>query len=408
MNIRRPARLLLPAAALLLAGTGCVGRGGGGSGSFRVAEVTGSVTVRGGDTGSHTLREGEDVPAGSVVRTGPDGFVRLTAGGGHAVELLGESQISIAGPARIALEMGRALGVAGPDRPLAVDSRGVSVRAAGGASTRIERLLGALRVAVYAGTARVELVGRGVDVPALRELVIAGGVPLERAPRPLTLSPADRWDKQLLGDVLAFDQDVSQFGRGFNAEFAGRVVAPEFFTPFVTVANLSFLRPQIPTSEPSEVLVGLVFATQLASRPGATGGVSRSFTDVLALRDQGASWGLIAKEKGLSLGPLRKAVLDAIRRGTTPPPGSTSGGGGSGGGSGSGGGGGGSSPGPRPSPRPSPSPSATPSPGPGGGDDECSLVERLLRQCSRVQTSGDGNAGAVDCSLIGVLLDPTC
>lgn len=410
MSIRRAAQALATAVVLVVVATACVGRGGGGAnGGFVVAEVSGSVVARFPGAGARPINKGDNVPPGSALKTGaePDAFLKLEGDEKQIVELQSATQITIGSARSATLEIGRALGQAGDGQPFTIESRGTSVRVAAAGVARVERLLGALRVGVYRGSAQVELLGRGVDVPALREVVISGGVPLEREPRPLTLLATERWDRRLLGDVLDFDRELAQFGSGFNAEFGARPLAPRFFSAFVVLPSLSFLRPELPTTEPSEVLVGVVFAEQLSTRAGGPSTLPAFFEELLGLRDQGASWGLIAKEKGLDLRLALQGVLDAIRRGTAPTPPVGTGGGGNSGGGGNGGGGGGSTPGPQPSPSPTASPTEPPPEAP-PPPQECSLLEILLGTCEQGASSDPGAASAKECSLLDVLLDPNC
>jgi hypothetical protein len=408
MSTRRTAQAFAIAVVLVVAATGCLGRGGGAAeGGFLAAELSGSILARFPSGEARALRKGDDVPAGTVLKTGPDGFVKLEGAEGQLVELQNDSQATLMEARRATLEFGRALGRAGEKQAFTIDSRGTVVRIAPNAATRVERLLGALRVGVYRGSARVELLGRGVDVPGLREIVIAGGVPLERAPRPLTLSAQDRWDRMLLGDVLDFDRELTQFGAGFNSEFGARPLAPRFFLAFVELPSLGFLRPELPTTEPAEVLVGVVFAQQLSTRAGGPAALPAFFDELLGLRDQGASWGLIAKEKNLDLRLALQGVVDAIRRGTAPTPPPGSGGSGSGGsGSGGTGRGGGSTPGPEPSPSPTASPTEPPPEEP--PPEECSLLEVLLGTCEQDASNDPGAASAEECSPVAALLDPNC
>ena len=410
MSVRRAGRMVVACVVLCAAGVSCVGRGGGGgSGSFEAAQVAGSVSVRAPGAAVRTLQQGDDVPVGSFVKTGStDSFVRLEGNAGRVVELLNDTQVTLASARTASLDIGRVLGQTGTEQPLTIESRGTVVRIAVGGASRVERLLGALRVAVYQGSSRVELLGRGVDVGRFRELVVAGGVPLEREPRPLTLSPTDRWDRRLLGDVLDFDRELGQFGTGFNAEFGSVPIAPRFFANFVTLPSVGFLRAQLPTNQPAEVLVGVVFAQQLATKASNQAALPQLFNVLVGLRDQGATWGLIAKEKGLELRLALQGVRDAIRRGTTPPT-PPDGGGGSGGGGGNGGGGGGgggSTPGPQPSPTPTGEPTEPP-PDEEPPPEECSVLETLLGQCT--QTGGNtGSPAARNCSAVEALLDPNC
>jgi hypothetical protein len=410
---RRVAAAALAAGALVVAGAGCVPREAGAAGAFRAVEVTGRVTVRSPDAARpRVLRAGERVPVGSQVRTAAGASVRL-AGPGGAFLLGGDGAAAPLGPGRVALEVGRALAEAGG--VLVVESRGVTIRAEDGV-TRVERELGTLAVGVYAGRAQVELVGRRVSVPALRELLVTGGIPLDRAPAPLSLSAADPWDRMLLGDVLDFDAELAQFGRGFANTFGAAAREPGFYAAFVPVGDLGFLRGALGALEPADVLVGLVFSFQLSARAGEVSAVPRFFVELLALREAGATWGLIARERGLDLRALLQAVVEAIRRGTTPPA-PTAGGGASTGTTGRG-----ASPAPRPTasgsptppptPSPSPSPRPSPRPSPSPSPSPCRLLDRLLGTCGDRagggSGSGSGGSGSGGCSLLGALLRPDC
>jgi hypothetical protein len=411
MSVRRSAQVLATAVVLVVAGTGCFGRGGGGAnGGFLVAEVSGSVVARSPGETARSLRKGDNVPSGSVLKTAaePETFLKLEGDDKQVLELQKDTQITIGSARSATLEIGRALGEAGAGQPFTIASRGTAIRVAAAGVARVERLLGTLRVGVYRGSAQVELLGRGVDVPALKEVVIAGGVPLEREPRPLTLLATERWDRRLLGDVLNFDRELTQFGAGFNSEFGAKPLAPRFFTAFVVLPSLSFLRPELPTTQPAEVLVGVVFAQLLSARAGGPATLPRFFDELLGLRDAGASWGLIAKEKGLDLRLALRGVLDAIARGTAPTPPPGSGGGGTGGGGGSGGGGGGSTPGPEPSPSPTASPTEPPPEEPPPPPEECSVLEILLGTCEQGASNDPGTASVEECSVVAVLVDPNC
>jgi hypothetical protein len=411
MSARRTTQVFATAVVLVVAGTGCFGRGGGGAnGGFLVAEVSGSVVARSPGETARSLRKGDNVPPGSVLKTAaePDAFLKLEGDDKQVLELQNDTQITIGSARSATLEIGRALGEAGEGQPFTIASRGTAIRVASAGVARVERLLGTLRVGVYRGSAKVELLGRGVEVPVFKEIVIAGGVPLEREPRPLTLLATERWDRRLLGDVLNFDRELTQFGAGFNSEFGAKPLAPRFFSAFVDLPSLSFLRPELPTTEPAEVLVGVVFAELLSTRAGGPATLPGIFEELLGLRDAGASWGLIAKEKNLDLRLALEGVVDAIRLGTapTPPPG-TGGGGTGGGGGGSGDGGGGSTPGPQPSPSPTASPTEPPPEEP-PPPEECSLLEILLGTCEQGASDDPGAASAEKCSVVAVLIDPNC
>lgn len=394
-------RLAVGATALMIAAPACTGDGGGDGGDFRATSVAGSVTVQAPGEASHTLREGESVPAGTSLKTAPGARVRLESGG-RAIELDGESEATLLGPNKMQLELGRVLAEAPGARTLSFDSRGATAQVTGGAA-RIERKLGRLSVGVYSGVARVDLLGRGIEVPRLRQLDIAGAVPLQRVPSPLQLSDKDSWDRRLLGDVLDFDANLSQYARGFNAEFGAEAVSSEFFTPFVTLTSYSLVDGPLRALEPADILIGLVFAQRLAARSANAARVKPIFDELRALFGLRATWGLIAKERGLDLRTLLQAVLDAIRRGTAPPAPASS--------PGPGGPRPTSSPSPTSSPRPRPTRSPSPSPSPSPTPTECSVLDQLLGTCDQAGPggSGDGQASSSgDCSVLGILIDPNC
>jgi len=403
--MKRFGPVLLGAAALMLAATSCLGgshRGGGGG--LRATSVVGAVTVQTPGEPAHALRQGSTVAEGSALTTARDASVRLEDGEDLAVELAGETRATIVSSQRASLDLGAALAETAKGS-FAFDSRGVGVTVSNGAA-RLDRRLGTLRVGVYKGSAHLDLVGRTADVPVYRQQDFAGGVPLERDPTPLTLDDRDPWDRRLLGDVLELDKGLAQFVRGFNSEFSQQALVPVFFTAFVPVRAAATVVATAPADvSAADKLIGLVFAQQLSARDGNDSQLARHFGEMVAEFQQGATWGLIAKERGLELRLLLPAVLDAIRRGTTPPPVPS-------GGAGGGGGGGGSTPPtPRPTgspkPTPSPSPTKTPSPTP---TPTCSLLDQLLQNCRGAQSSGSGSpgGGAPNCSILGVLLDPKC
>jgi len=398
--VRRSSFLIL-AAALAVVAPSCIGGNhGAGGGDLRATRVVGAVMVQPPGESAHPLREGATVVAGSGLTTGRDAQLRMEDGGGRAVELAGDTRASVLSRSRLTLDLGSALGETGSGS-MSFDSRGVGVRITGG-QARLQRLLGTLRVGVYAGSAHVDMLGRAFDVPAYRQQDFAGGI--RRDARPLDINPDDPWDRLLLGDVIELDRALAQFGRGFNAQFGGQAAEPVFFTSFVSLRRVESVVGSAPGNvSAADKLIGLVFAQKLAARDSTDARVSRYFDDMLVELQQGATWGLIAKERGLQIPSLLPAVLDAIRRGTTPavaagPPG--------------GGGGGGSSPTPtaQPTTKPKPTPTAspTPKPSPTGSSPPCTFLDRLLGNCGGSQSSGTGSGGTADCSILGVLLDPKC
>ena len=403
------ARVLACVVALAFAGPACVGhKGQRAGGALRAAIVVGDVTAQRIDGQAHALRVGETVATGESIRTGPAARVRLESGGGRALEFGASTSSTITSAKALAMDAGSALVETG-GVPWNVDARGTGVGIPSGAS-RLELGLGVLRVGVYAGAAHVDLVGRGVDVPAYHELEFAGGIPVERAPRLLTLSDNDPWDRRLLGDVLEFDREIVQFGTGFDNQFAGDATNAVFYGSFVSVTNIASVTNCV-ASKPasaSDELIGLVFAERLDRLDGSRYRVRTNFCSMLNERSGGGTWGLIAKERGLPLQPLLRDVLDSIKRGTTPEAA------GGGGGEGGGGFGGGGNPSPQPSPRPTgspkPKPTQTPTPGPSPSPSPtpCGTLEKLLGLCGGSSAGSSGAAAQPNCTIVDALLDPKC
>ena len=403
--MRNTARALIVAAALAVFAPSCVGGdraipGGG----LRATKVVGTVTVQPQGEAARTLREGDVVRPGSALTAGPGARVRLEGGEKRALELAGDTRASILGSRRISLDNGSVLGETG-EGSLSVDATGMNVRLNDGAA-RVIRQLGTLHVGVYAGDAHVDLLGNVVDIPAYRQQDFSGGSAVERTPVPLDLKETDPWDRRLLGDVIELDAKLNQFRRGFNAEFGGQAADPVFFVAFVSLrraAEVAATAQEDVTA--GDTLIGLVFAQRLAARDGNDSRVGRYFSEMTAEFRLGATWGLIAKARGLDLRLLLPAVLDAIRRGTTP---AASGGGGTGGG----GGGAGPEPTSRPTSRPRTGPTASPSPSPSPSPSSpppCPILERLLGNCPDAGTTDTGGSGGGQgCSIVGVLLDPEC
>jgi hypothetical protein len=401
--VKHTARAFLVAAALALFAPSCVGGeravpGGG----LRATKVLGSITVQAQGSAARTLSEGDIVRPGTRITTGPGARVRLASGEKPAIELGGDTRAALLGSRRMSLDHGSALGETG-EGSLSFDATGMNVRVNDGAA-RLVRGLGTLQVGVYTGEAHVDLLGTVVDVPRFRQQEFSGGVAVDRVPAPLELHDNDPWDLRLLGDVIALDARLTQFRRGFNAEFGTQGADPAFYVAFVSLRRAAQVvgtaQDDVTTADK---LIGLVFAQRLASRDGTDTNAGRYFAEMIAEYRLGASWGLIAKERGLDLRLLLPAVLDAISRGTTPEP--------SGGGQGSGGGGGAqptSRPTSRPSPGPTPSPTPSPSP-PQPPPPPCSILDRLLGNCRNQGAGGSGGSNsAPDCSILGVLLDPEC
>ena len=273
-------------------------------GSARVERADGTVERRvGGGTA--------DGPAETTLRQG-DGFDLVT----------GRADLQLNGSIRMqarpgtSLVMGRTpelrtgdLLVTGAE-PTSVSSGRTRVRLDGSSSrsvaARLARTAG-LSVGLYRGTARIDSAGvaatvhrlRRIEVPALGELTEA---------QPVRYDTTDPWDQRYLVDAISLDQQLTRLLPGFMAS-AGPDVG--------RAANLAALLDPIARMPSRRELARLVDPDRPADDVlvGATiSGLDRggSYADrwraVFRFRDAGATWGLVAMDRGV--GP--KLVLDAL------------------------------------------------------------------------------------------------
>lgn len=369
MTRARQLRARAGVVSLALLAVSCVGEAAE-PGILRAQSVEGSVSFRERASDAwRALRRGRGLLAGSEVRTGSDGTVRL-AGSDVSLEIARAGQVRLEAADRFGVATGSVL-AEGAATLIDVQDQ-VIARGGSGGHFRLDRRL-SLRVASYEGEVIVT-VPPDVRLPALREVVVAAGLLQSREPRPMTILPQDRWDVRFLGDFVGLERDVRSYRRGFDATYGSQATTAAFFSRFVPPvgADPSFVAPVLAEFAPSDVLLGLLFGLSLSGKRGVS--LAEAFASVLALRRDGASWGLIAAEFALSPAGLLKALALAIARGAgAAPPGGS----------------GGPSPSPRPSSSPtsSPSPSARPSPRPSSSPSPspsptpCSVVDQLLGGC---------------------------
>lgn len=174
----------------------------------------------------------------------------------------------------------------------------------------------ALLAATYQGSAVLTSEGRSITVPALRQAAISAVGTFPQRPSPLEYSPSDAWDQRYLSDAIALGNELAARSQGFSAQFAsgeGRTAAffkslfprlaaePGFDAPLVNA-----LRP------PGETLVGAAITLE-----GTRGSFAERWAAVFGFRDEGAPWGLVALDQGVSRVPLLDAVTAAIGRSPT-------------------------------------------------------------------------------------------
>jgi hypothetical protein len=160
-----------------------------------------------------------------------------------------------------------------------------------------------LELGVYRGGAVIRTVTETFGVPDLRRAIVAGiGGPASVTMAPLVINAADTWDRKFLLDAIELDAALTARSRGLTNLVAGRtgdvvdkVAASTGWTDLTPLA-------QTPIGE-------FVVAAELARAAHLD---DKAIAAALALREAGASWGLIALEQGVREVPAHIAGLDDI------------------------------------------------------------------------------------------------
>ncbi|MEY2399072.1 MAG: putative surface-exposed virulence protein [Actinomycetota bacterium] len=206
--------------------------------------------------------------------------------------------LSFGGPSP-RVERGDVLVVA--TKPFDIASRAATVTVTGIA--RLHQAL-SLEVGVYRGSAKVTTAADSLTVPVLRRAVIAGltGATLGST-TPLALDAGDSWDRNLMGVALELDAALSSRSRGLTLQVANATtqVRDNVLSAAHQWTDLTVLAPELPVGE-------TVVAAELAKAGQFTESQMRN---VLALRAEGASWGLVAIAEGIRSVPPEIPGIDA-------------------------------------------------------------------------------------------------
>lgn len=154
---------------------------------------------------------------------------------------------------------------------------------------RLRRSL-AVSAAAYRGQVHVNSAGRGLDVPALREVSVPARGLVPGRTTPITYRHGDAWDRRFLGAAMELGEMLEARSRGFSAQ--ARRGLP--VTLAELVAPVSGGRTEMVTAgdrAAGERIVGAAVAA------AAGGEFSRRWADVFSFRDEGAPWGLVVLDQ---------------------------------------------------------------------------------------------------------------
>lgn len=273
-------------------------------------EVDGLAIVDRQGGAQETVKDKADVRSGDRVEIS-EGTGRMVLRDGNRLELRAgvddaANTMVVMAPTPV-LEAGDLL-VTAP-RALTISAAGTTLEVAAGAA-QVSRSLG-MGVAAYDGIVHLSSAGVTRDVPALREMrVPALGRP-PRLPRPLDYRASDPWDRRFLGEAIDLGRTLEALANGYTQNLnPGEGRTPGFFR--IVLPGLdeqpAFGAELIDvTKPPGETLIGAAI-TELGRR----GGFVDRWRAVFGFRDQGAEWGLVALDQGVSGTPLLGAIEQAV------------------------------------------------------------------------------------------------
>lgn len=293
MSIR--VRSVAVALAVGLLGASCGGDDGPDIDQARL-DVDGSATVTTPDGATEVVTGGKTLEFGDVVVV-DEGTATLELAAGQRYELRAgdvDSEVEIGAPPT--LLAGDALLAGG--FPVAMTHETTTVTAQGAVKLRS----GVPSAHAYAGRARISGAGDLEEVMGLRQVVLTSSA----VPDPLVYDANDPWDREQLGEAIAFGRRLEALARGITGDLqAGGTRSVSFYESAIPALaeEREFADDLLGDRPPGEVLVGASIAVQ-----GRIGTFRERWESIFSFRDAGAAWGLVALDQGVSSAP----VLDTI------------------------------------------------------------------------------------------------
>ncbi|WP_436793502.1 hypothetical protein [Actinospongicola halichondriae] len=305
MTVRRRLAAFVVGALVLAS---CSDDGGPAADEARI-EVDGSVTVVAADGSTGTLTNDATLDFGDRV-TVDAGSAMVELAGGQQYELRSgptPSVLEIASPPVLA--SGDVLVVAGFPAQVRLGTTTVSAMGA------MKVVSAVPSVVSYAGRARIDGAGRLDEVVALRQVVLTSSAIAE----PLVYDGADEWDRRYLAEAMAFGDRLEALGRGYTADLGADSVRSASFYEAVIPAlgdDREFSADLLGDRRAGETIIGASIVVQ-----GRDDTFRTRWNEVFEFRDEGAAWGLVALDQGVSSAPVLDTVELAV---AAPQPPSTS------------------------------------------------------------------------------------
>ena len=291
--------------------------GGGSSNGLGRLTVTGVVQYASAHGTLHPTGSGQVLRAGDLVQvTSGTALIRLVPDG--VVELRAGTAVTVDEVPR--LTAGDVL-IEPAAHPLRVSSANATLVVPAGAAQLAMNagLDGGLTAKVYRDRSSLQIEGNpSLAIAAPREALLKVTSRLPIPATPLRYDDTDAWDRRYLATVEAFSRQLTAAATGFNAQLpSGQThdavyyqrLLPELMTSVVAES----LQGQAP-AKPGDDLIALAMA--MRGRRGAFGDRLRQ---ELAFKADGADWGLVSVDQGISdLGQVLNDVLAAIDRASLP------------------------------------------------------------------------------------------
>lgn len=205
-----------------------------------------------------------------------------------------------------------------PSKSITIDSAGTEAVVLGAA--RISREF-TVTAAAYDGAIVLRSGGATLHVPRLRQATVPAPGQLPRTPSPLQLRDGDSWDRRFLAEAIDLTAELQARSDGATQQYRGEGRTAGFYrTLFPRLEGESqFDQSLLDTARPAgEHIVGAGIA--LAANPGNR--FAERWGQIFDFRAQGAAWGLVAMDQGVSKVPgLVGSIDEALGR--TPLPGNS-------------------------------------------------------------------------------------
>ncbi|HEX3539089.1 MAG TPA: hypothetical protein VHT75_01485 [Acidimicrobiales bacterium] len=287
--------------------------------------VTGDSTLTRLHGSPQKATSGADLHAGDRVQVASgEAVVNLHGGVLHlrsGADLVVDATPHLNGGSILVQPSGAGISVAAQRGTLVVP-KGVAQLAVGSATAN-------LTAKVYTAVSQLDITGNpAVSIAAPRQVTLTPDTRLPVTAGPLQYQADDAWDRLYLGSAMSVSDQLAAAANGFNAQLSATEGSdPSFYQQLVPALNsrpdfvAAFSAAQhaqplagSPAAKPGDYLIASVIALR------ANGGsLINRLNDELLFHAQGANWGFVALDQGVSdLTGVLNDLLGAIGRASLP------------------------------------------------------------------------------------------